>query len=61
MQEAAMSQIHEPEVHKHISMEKARSGETTGRMRIVLIASSILAIVALGIVLVSFMHPAAQS
>jgi hypothetical protein len=56
-----MSQTDETEVHKHVPMEKARAGETTGRIRIVLVVSSILAIVALGIVLIAYAHPAVQS
>jgi hypothetical protein len=39
-------------------MQDARAGETTGRVRIVLVVSSLLAIVALGIVVYSFAHPA---
>jgi hypothetical protein len=56
-----MSHPDETDVHKHVGMEKARAGETTGRVRIILAVSSILAIVALLIVLFAFVHPAAQS
>ena len=49
------------EGHEHVPMERARAGETTGRVRIVLVVSSILAVVALGIVLISFLQPATQS
>jgi hypothetical protein len=35
----------------HIPAEEARSGETSGRMRIVLIVSTALAVLALGLVL----------
>jgi hypothetical protein len=47
--------------HEHVAMEDARAGETTGRIRIVLVVSSILAIVALGIVLIAFVQPAMHS
>jgi hypothetical protein len=62
-QEAGMSRTHDidSEGHEHVPMEEARAGETTGRIRIVLIVSSILAIVVLGIVLFTYVHPAAQS
>jgi hypothetical protein len=46
--------------HEHVPMEEARAGETTGRVRIILAVSSILAIVALGIVVFAFVHPAVQ-
>jgi hypothetical protein len=35
----------------HIPAEEARSGEKSGRMRIVLVVSTVLAILALGVVL----------
>lgn len=38
----------------HVPAEEARSGEKTGRMRIVLIASTALAIIALGVVLATW-------
>ena len=58
-----MSHTHEidREGHEHVPMEEARAGETTGRVRIILAVSSILAIVALGIVVFAFVHPAVQS
>jgi heme/copper-type cytochrome/quinol oxidase subunit 4 len=46
--------------HEHLPKQDARSGETTGRMRIVLVVSVILAIVALGVVMMTFMHPGTQ-
>lgn len=49
------------EGHEHVGMEKARAGETTGRVRIILVVSSILAIIALGIVVYAFAHPALPS
>ncbi len=42
---------HDP---KHVPAEEARSGEKSGRMRIVLLTSTGLAILALGIVLLSW-------
>jgi len=58
-----MAHSHEidSEGHVHVPMEEARAGETTGRVRIILAVSSILAIVALGIVVFAFVHPAVQS
>jgi len=47
--------------HTHLPMEEARAGETTGRIRIILAVSSILAIVAMGIVIFAFVHPAVPS
>jgi hypothetical protein len=55
-----MSHTDETDVHKHVPMEKARAGETTGRVRIILAVSSIVAIAALLIVLFFFAHPGAQ-
>jgi hypothetical protein len=60
VQEAAMSHTDETDVHKHVPMEKARAGETSGRVRIVLAVSSIVAIVVLLIVVFWFAHPGAQ-
>ena len=56
-----MSQTDGTDAHNHVPMEKARAGETTGRIRIVLVVSSILAILALGIVLIAYAHPTMQS
>lgn len=42
---------HDP---KHIAAEDARGGEKSGRMRVVLLVSTGLAILALGIVLLSW-------
>lgn len=39
---------------KHLPAEKARSGETSGRMRTVLLTSTGLAVLALGIVLAAW-------
>ncbi len=46
---------------KTLTTEKARAGQMTGHVRIILAVSSILAIVALLIVLFAFVHPAAQT
>jgi len=46
------------EGHEHVPVEEARSAETTGRVRIILAVSFILAIVALGLVVFAFAHPA---
>lgn len=48
------------EGHKTLPTEKARAGQETGRVRIILAVSFILAIVALGIVLFAFMQPGTQ-
>jgi anti-sigma-K factor RskA len=55
-----MSHTDETDVHKHVTMEKARAGETTGRVRIILAVSSIVAIVALLLVVFFFAQPGAQ-
>ena len=47
--------------HEHVPVEEARAGQTTGRVRIILAVSSILAILALGLVLAAYVHPAAPS
>ncbi|HVZ02207.1 MAG TPA: hypothetical protein VHA35_22060 [Dongiaceae bacterium] len=49
------------EGHEHVPMQEARAGETTGRIRVILVVSLILAIVAMGLVVFAFVHPAAQS
>jgi hypothetical protein len=46
----------ESEAPKTISMEKARSGETSGHVRIMLVVSTVMAIVALGIILAVYAH-----
>jgi len=58
-----MSHTHEidSEGHEHVPMEEARAGQTTGRVRIILAVSSILAIVALGFIVFAFVHPAVPS
>jgi hypothetical protein len=48
------------EGHEHVPMEEARAGETTGRVRIILVVSSVLAFIALMIVVFAFVHPAVQ-
>jgi hypothetical protein len=55
-----MSYTHptDSEGHEHVTVREARSGEMTGRVRIILAVSSILAIIALGIVVFAFVHPA---
>jgi len=39
---------------KHVDAEQARSAEKSGRMRLVLLASTALAVIALGAVLVAW-------
>jgi hypothetical protein len=39
--------------HETIPMEKARSGETSGHMRVVLVVSTVLAVICLAVVAVS--------
>ena len=62
-EEAAMSNTRETdnEGRVHVPMEGARAGETTGRVRIILVVSSVLAIVAMGLVVFAFVQPAVQS
>jgi hypothetical protein len=48
------------ETHKVVPQQKARAGETSGHIRIVLIVSTILAVIALGIVVVVFSQPGSQ-
>jgi hypothetical protein len=59
IQEAVMSYTRptDSEGHEHVTVQEARSGEMTGRVRIILAVSSILAIVALGVVVFFFVHP----
>ena len=55
-----MSHTNETDVHKHVPVEKARAAEKTGRVRVILGVSFVLAIIALGIVLYFFASPGAQ-
>ena len=48
-----MSQI---ETHEVLPEEKARAGRTSGHVRIILSVSTILAIIALGVVLFAFIR-----
>ena len=48
------NEIEDTEGHPIVAMEDARAGETSGRMRIVLITSLALAVIALGVIMLSF-------
>jgi len=47
-------EIRNTEGHQTISMENARSGETSGRVRIILAVSFALAVICLGVVMLTF-------
>jgi hypothetical protein len=46
--------------HEHVAIEKARAGEKTGRVRIILAVSILLAVVAMAVIIIAFAHPEAQ-
>ncbi len=47
-------EIRNTEGHKTVNVERARSAETTGRVRIVLAVSFALAVICLGVVMLTF-------
>ena len=47
-------EIRNTEGHPTVDMERARSAETTGRVRIILAVSFALAVICLGVVMLSF-------
>jgi hypothetical protein len=50
----AEHEIQNTEGHQTLGTEKARAGETSGRVRIILAVSFALAVICLGIVMLSF-------
>jgi hypothetical protein len=50
----AAHEIENTEGHPTVSMERARSAETTGRVRIILAVSFALAVICLGVVMLTF-------
>jgi len=47
-------EIRDAEGHKTVNVERARSAETTGHVRIVLAVSFALAVICLGVVMLTF-------
>jgi hypothetical protein len=47
-------EIDDTEGHETLGVERARSAETTGRVRIILAVSFALAVICLGVVMLSF-------
>ena len=47
-------EIEDTEGHQTVPMEEARSAETTGRVRIILAVSFALAVICLGVVMLTF-------
>jgi hypothetical protein len=50
----AQHEIENTEGHPTVGVERARAAETTGRVRIILAASFALAIICLGVVMLTF-------
>ena len=42
--------------HRTLSKEEARAGQTTGHVRVILIISSVLAVIVLGAILLAFVR-----
>lgn len=47
-------EIQNTEGHETVNVQRARAAETTGRVRIILVVSFALAIIGLGVVMLSF-------